>query len=120
MKTLLIAEDNASNFDLLVASGGRNYKKVLCAHNGIEAVGFCNSEEDIGLVLMDISMPEMTGYEATRIIRTLRPELPVIALTAYINDQTEDLIKESGFDDFLLKPYQLRELVALIKKHLGE
>jgi len=117
METLLIAEDSHSNFELLEASAGRSFRKVLHAHNGLEAVEFCNTEKGIEIVLMDISMPEMNGYDATRIIRSARPDLPVIALTAYINDETEVMLRQSGFNAFLMKPFQLSELMALIIKY---
>lgn len=117
METLLIAEDSHSNFELLEASVGRSFRKVLHARNGLEAVEFCNTEKGIEIVLMDISMPEMNGYDATRIIRSARPDLPVIALTAYINDETEVMLRQSGFNAFLMKPFQLSELMALIIKY---
>jgi len=117
METLLIAEDSRSNFELLKASVGRSFIKVLHARNGIEAVEFCKNDTGIEMVLMDISMPEMNGYDATRIIRSARPDLPVIALTAYINDETEVMLRHSGFNAFLMKPFQLSELMALITKY---
>lgn len=117
LKTLLIAEDNISNAVLLKSSVGRDFREVLQAYTGLEAVDLFRSKDDIGLVLMDISMPEMTGYEAIRIIRRMKPDIPVIALTAYINDETVCRIKESGFTDYLIKPFHLNELVEMIRMY---
>ncbi|MFH1120339.1 MAG: response regulator [Bacteroidota bacterium] len=117
--TLLITEDVNSNFDLLKASVGRNFTRVLHACNGIEAVELCKYDNDIAMVLMDISMPDMNGYDATRLIKQIKPDLPVIALTAYINDDTIRQIKDSGCDDFMLKPFQIKDLQTLIRSYTG-
>ncbi|NTW24007.1 MAG: response regulator [Lentimicrobium sp.] len=118
-QTLLITEDIFSNFYVLEATVGRNFNKVLHAKNGIEAVEYCKSNNDIGIVLMDISMPDMNGFEATKIIKSYRPDIPVIALTAYITDDLEEKLAEAGCIDYLLKPFQYETLLMKITEYLS-
>lgn len=118
-QTLLITEDIFSNYYVLEATVGRNFNKVLHAKNGVEAVEFCKSDKDIGIVLMDISMPDMNGFEATRIIKEQRPDLPVIALTAYITDDLEEKLAEAGCTDYLLKPFIHEMLLMKITEYLS-
>lgn len=103
MKTVLIAEDEFSNYlyleELLEGTGTR----LLYASNGKEAVDICAKDESIDVVLMDIRMPVMNGYIATKQIKLLRPKLPVIAQTAYVLETDMKGLK-SDFDDFILKP----------------
>jgi CheY-like chemotaxis protein len=117
--TLLITEDIFSNFYVLEATVGRNFNKVLHAKNGIEAVELCKTHKDIGIVLMDISMPDMNGFEATKIIKIHRPDLPVIALTAYITDDLEEKLEEAGCIDYMLKPFQYEILLMKITEYLS-
>ena len=116
--TLLITEDISSNYTYLESAIGRNFNKVLHANNGLEAVEFCRSDSGIGLVLMDISMPEMNGFEATKIIRSIRPDLVVLALTAYIVDDLEEKLFQAGCSGYLLKPFLYKDLMAEIALHL--
>jgi len=118
-QTLLITEDILSNFYVLEATVGRNFNKVLHAKNGIEAVELCKSNLDIGIVLMDISMPDMNGFDATKIIKSHRPDLPVIALTAYITDDLEEKLTEAGCIDYMLKPFQHEILLMKISGYLS-
>jgi CheY-like chemotaxis protein len=67
---------------------------------------------------MDIKMPVMDGYTATRMIRELRPGLPVIAQTAYVDDKVEAL--KAGCVDFIPKPFNRNEFLEIIKKHLAK
>jgi hypothetical protein len=67
---------------------------------------------------MDIKMPVMNGFEATRLIKQLRPELPVIAQTAFTSTKERDKAKEAGCDSFITKPIKKSELIALIKQLL--
>jgi PAS domain S-box-containing protein len=117
-KTILIAEDEVSSFEFLRIFFMRMNIRVLWAKTGIEVINLCETDPSINLVLMDIKMPLLNGYEATGKIKKMRPELPVIAQTAYamINDKVEAL--EAGCDDYLSKPVQIRQLKDLLKKYL--
>jgi CheY-like chemotaxis protein len=116
-KTIMIAEDEVTNFEFLRIFFTNLDIRVLWAKNGVEAVNICEAEPSIDLVLMDIKMPIMNGYEATKKIKAKRPELPVIAQTAYatIADKKEAL--ESGCDDYLSKPIQIKQLKDMVSKY---
>nr|NQU89531.1 PAS domain S-box protein [Bacteroidota bacterium] len=82
-KTILIVEDDESSFEFLQVVLERLEIDILWAKNGEEAIKFCIENDGIELVLMDINMPVMNGYDATREIKKFRPDLPIIAQTAY-------------------------------------
>ncbi|HCT93564.1 MAG: hypothetical protein A2X19_01760 [Bacteroidetes bacterium GWE2_39_28] len=117
-KTLLIAEDNDSNFMLLnemLAGSGIN---IIRAVNGVEAVKLCRSNPDIDLVLMDIKMPELDGYAATAQIKKFNPGLPIIAQTAYSTEVNKIKALECGCSDFLCKPINKKMLFTKINEQL--
>jgi PAS domain S-box-containing protein len=115
-KTILIAEDDDNNYNLITAFlRGVSYNFIR-AENGAKAVDFCNSGIDINLVLMDLRMPVMDGYEATRIIRGLHPHLPVIVQTAYSDDIEK--IKDCGSSGLIFKPFEKHQLLSLIQEYI--
>lgn len=117
---LLVVEDDNLNYLFLqkiLASSGYKY---IRAFNGLEAVNYCKQNPDISIVLMDIQMPIMNGIEATRQIREFRPELPIIATTAYAQIGNEHSFLETGFNDYLAKPIKKEKLLALISKYVGQ
>ena len=69
------------------------------------------------MVLMDLKMPVMDGYTATKIIRSFRPELPVIALTAFTSNEDKYKAQDAGFNDFLAKPVSQEDLKRIVKKY---
>jgi two-component system, cell cycle response regulator DivK len=103
-KLILIAEDEDTNFFFLSEILNTTGAKVIHAHNGFEAINLCKANQNIDLVLMDIKMPDLNGYEATRKIKELRPELPVIAQTAFAFSDDLQKTLESGCDDYIAKP----------------
>lgn len=103
-KKILIAEDIQVNFILLEAILKTTNAELLWARDGKEAVEMCNDHEDIDLVLMDINMPVMNGMEATKEIRKLRKNLPVIAQTAYEMDFGYDELIGAGLTSVMSKP----------------
>lgn len=118
--TILIAEDEELNYLYLETLIKRNAKeiKILHARNGKEAVGICNDHEEINLVLMDIKMPIMNGYEATRQIKSFRPDLPVIAQTAYSTSEDKNNSISAGCDDFISKPISFKTMDSVIARYL--
>lgn len=110
---ILVAEDEISNFKLIEAILKRNNYEVIRAENGAEAVEMCRDNSEINLVLMDIRMPIMDGLIATKKIKSFKPDLPIIAQTAYAMDGDEDKAIEEGCDDYISKPIK-RDL--LLKK----
>ena len=117
-KTILVAEDEDHNYELVKIVLQKRYK-LLRAHNGIEAVTI-NEDERPDLILMDIRMPGMNGLDATRIIKEVSSNTPVIALSAYAFEENIRAAKEAGFDDFMAKPFKVENLIEIVKRYLGE
>lgn len=114
--TILIAEDMDSNFELLNAMLSSTYN-LIRARDGIEAVNLFNDKKP-NLVLMDIKMPNMDGLDATRIIRELSPNIPIIALSAYAYKQDTEEALAAGCNDFLAKPLSVAKLKQILNKWL--
>ncbi len=118
MKTILVAEDEESNYELVRIVLQQRYH-LLRAHNGIEAVTI-NEEEKPDLILMDIRMPEMDGLDATRIIKEVDSDTPIIALSAYAFEENIREARAAGCDYFLPKPFRVEDLINTVQKYLGE
>ena len=118
MKTILVAEDEESNFELVRIVLQKRYHLVR-ARNGIQAVTKSEDEKP-DLILMDIRMPEMDGLDATRIIKEVNSNTPIIALSAYAFEENIREAKAAGCDDFLAKPFRVEDLIEIIKKYIGE
>jgi len=118
MKTVLVAEDEESNYELVRIVLQKRYR-LLRAHNGIEAV-MINEEEKPDLILMDIRMPGMSGLDATRIIKEVTPNIPVIALSAFAFEENIREAKSAGCDEFLPKPFKVEDLIETIKRYIGQ
>ena len=110
--TILIAEDNESNYRLFETILRADYR-LLHAWNGQQAVELFEAHRP-HLVLMDINMPVMNGYDATREIRRLSTDVPIIAVTAFAYATDEQRVMESGFSGFVAKPIQASRLKGLI------
>jgi len=117
-KTILIAEDIQSNFHMLQIMLEKLNAVLLYAEDGEQAVEICRKYDNIDLVLMDIQMPLMNGYEATRAIRNFRPQLPIIALTAFAYEEDRIRCLDAGCNDFISKPIEKYGLIALMSKFL--
>jgi PAS domain S-box-containing protein len=113
-KTLLIAEDEDSNYMLLEEFLSNVGMNIIRAVNGIEAVELCKINPQIDLVLMDIKMPEMNGYEATIRIKEFKPDLPIIAQTAYSTEIDKNKAFACGCSDFISKPLKRELLLSMI------
>lgn len=116
--TFLVVEDIGSNKQLIDTFLSRTGAKLSFAHTGLEAIEMVKNLSQIDLVLMDIRLPEMNGLTATRIIKQLRPELPVLAQTAYAMESDREMCFAAGCDDFLSKPYRKLELISRINNLL--
>lgn len=117
-KILLIAEDEDSNFILLEELLSNTNIRILRAVNGVEAVEICKSRQNIDLILMDLKMPVMDGYEATKQIKGFSPNIPIIAQTAYTNVKDRNKAFDCGCSDFISKPYKIERLLSKIRKQL--
>lgn len=116
-KTILIAEDTDINYFLLVEVLKKTKASIIRVKNGVEAIEFVKSNH-VDLVLMDINMPTMDGYEATKLIKDYDDTIPVIIQTAVHEDGKENAIK-AGADDFLSKPIDLKTFMEKIARFLN-
>jgi PAS domain S-box-containing protein len=117
--TILIVEDDTVSSLLLKKSLNRENITMLFAGNGKEAVEMVQQHHEINLVLMDIRMPLMDGYEATKAIKKIRRELPVIIQTAFTSKEERQKAEKAGCDGFLIKPIDKNELLKLVEKLVG-
>lgn len=118
-KTLIIAEDEDSNYKLLYEVLKRSGINVLRARTGSEAIQLVMENTRIDLILMDIQMPELDGYEATREIKSLNAEIPIIAQTAYAMSGEREISMQAGCDDYIAKPIRATDLMRILSKYLG-
>lgn len=117
---ILVAEDDDSNFKLIKAIIGKKYD-IVWAKNGAEMVeNFKEHQGKAAAVLMDIKMPIMNGLEATKIIRTLSPEIPIIMQTAYAFNSDKETAMECGATEVLVKPITLAALRGCLAKYFPE
>lgn len=119
-KNVLIAEDDEINFRYLESIIRKVYGdlKITRAANGREAVDICLSDAKPDLVLMDLKMPGIDGLRAAGMIKNDRPEIPIIAQSAYSNPENREEALSSGCDYYLTKPITRRELAAVIESYL--
>ena len=113
--TLLIAEDNESNYTLFQAML-KDYN-LIHAWNGEQAIDLFNKYQP-DLILMDLKMPIVDGYEATRVIREKSQSIPIIAVTAFAFAEDEERVKQSGFSSYIAKPIKPDKLIACINTYL--
>ncbi len=118
--TILVAEDEDLNF-LLVKELLRPYNlNLIRAENGVEAVNIVTEEPNVALVLMDLKMPVMDGFEATRLIKGIRPDLEVIALTAYSLEADKIKAFSSGCSDVIVKPIKKEKLFEKLSSFIAD
>jgi signal transduction histidine kinase len=115
-KTILIVEDEDSNFMFMNALLNKK-TNLVWVKNGQEAITACD-ELKIDLVLMDIQLPRMNGFDATRIIKKSNPNIPVIAVTAFAMDADRKRCIDAGCDNFIAKPFKKEELFSLINTYI--
>ncbi|MFM9986960.1 MAG: ATP-binding protein [Flavobacteriales bacterium] len=118
-KHIVVAEDNEYNFMVVRDVLMKYYPGIGIhrAHNGHEVIEILN-EDDYDLILMDVQMPVMNGYDACRQIRNDGNTIPILALTASVTQQELDLCFEAGMNDLVLKPFKDADLLGAINKHL--
>jgi signal transduction histidine kinase/CheY-like chemotaxis protein len=117
-RKILIAEDDRAS-EILISREVKKYcNEVLVVNNGIDAVEVCRNNPDIDLILMDIKMPKMDGYEATAEIRKFNPSVVIIAQTAFALSGDREKCIRAGCNDHISKPINNIVLKALIQEHL--
>ncbi len=118
-KTILVVEDEDFSFMFIYEILSNEKVKILRAKTGREAISiYENNIDKINLILMDIQLPIMDGWEATKEILKIDDKLPIIAQTAYAMKKQKDKCFESGCIGYLSKPYDNEQLVDLISQHI--
>lgn len=116
-KTILIVEDVESNYQFLAATLRRSGAGLLWSVDGEDAISIVKSGVQVDLVLMDVQLSGMDGYEVTRQIKELRPGLPVVAQTAYAMIGEKEKSQLAGCDEYLAKPIRPSLLLSTISKY---
>lgn len=116
--TILIAEDEYVNYLFLSSLLEKYPYKILHANNGQEVIEMARDIGSIDLILMDIKMPEVSGIEATQVIRKLNATIPIIALTAFALSDDKQKVLKLGFNDYLSKPVNEHRLIKTIEEHI--
>ncbi len=118
-KTILVVEDEDFSFMFIYEILSNEKVKILRAKTGREAISiYENNTDKINLILMDIQLPIMDGWEATKEILKIDDKLPIIAQTAYAMKKQKDKCFESGCIGYLSKPYDNEQLIDLISQHI--
>jgi len=115
---ILVVEDDEPSRDLISIMIGKFAKEIIEVSSGLEAVEVCRKDADIDLVLMDIQMPGINGYEATKQIREFNKEVVILAQTAYALAGDREKAIDVGCNDYISKPINMQELDDLIKLYL--
>ena len=125
-KRVLLVEDNALNRELAMTILCETGMQIDCAEDGIEAVNIINEapEDRYDLILMDIQMPRMDGYTATREIRTLpnnrKANIPIVAMTANAFDEDRKRAFECGMNGHIVKPIDMKEIAKTLDEVFKE
>ncbi len=118
--TILIAEDDEYNYLFIEEILLNMDFKLIHAKNGKEAIDICKLNPEINLILMDIKMPIMDGNTAAKLIKEFRPDLPIIAQTAYYYEQCKEIYGEMVFDEYITKPINDDELKQKLMKYIDK
>ncbi len=118
-KTLLIAEDEDANFLYMKEALRPTGVRIIRANTGAEAIQLVESNPSIDLILMDIKMPELNGIDATKYIKHIRPDMPVIAISAHAMENDEETCLQAGCIAYLSKPVGHSDLIFQIRKVLS-
>jgi two-component system, cell cycle response regulator DivK len=118
-KVILAVEDDEISLEFLNEIFEPYKVSLLYAYNGQTAIDICSTNPSVELILMDVQLPVLNGKTAMQEIKKFRPELPIIAQTAFAMSGDKERYIEEGFDDYVSKPINVQELLALVKKYLG-
>ena len=115
---ILIAEDDLYSEMLISSIFNETNNEIIKVVSGIEAVEICKTRPDIDLILMDIRMPKLNGYEATKAIRAFNKDVVIIAQTAFGLSGDREKAIEAGCNDYISKPIKSTELIELVNKYV--
>ncbi len=116
-KVVLVVEDEEVNFKFIEAILSDTQAQLLHAHNGKQAIELCQSIHKIDLILMDIRMPEMNGYDALKEIKKMK-NIPVVAQSAFAMSDIKNNSLNMGFDDYITKPIDIKSFLSKINRYL--
>lgn len=114
-KTFLIVEDDKSSSRFLQEVLKRTGARLIFTSDGEKSIEICEAEENLDLILMDVQLPTLSGYEATKRIKKMRPKLPVIAQTANAFADERNKAMEAGCSEYITKPLNKEKLLSVIK-----
>ncbi len=117
-KTILIVEDDRDSFLLLKQSLVKTNVSIIHTFNGKSSVEICSTNPNIDLVIMDVQLPGMNGYDAMQLIKAERESLPVIAQTAHALAGDKEKYLAFGFNDYIAKPIIIKSLLVVLDKYL--
>ncbi|MDR1865140.1 MAG: response regulator [Bacteroidales bacterium] len=117
-KTILIAEDEIVNYMFLEVLFEETGATLIHAPDGQQAIDAVKTHPEINLILMDIKMPYVNGLEATKAIKAMRPQVPVIAQTAYAMQDDEYKALQAGCNEYISKPIDANKLLGMMKKYI--
>ena len=117
-KKILIVEDDETNSELIKEIFYEADVILIRVISGVDAVNICH-KEDFNLILMDIQLPEKNGFDATTEIKKFKPDIPVIAQTAYAFESDKQKAIEAGCSDYIAKPFRKDELLNMVIKYIN-
>ncbi len=117
-KTILVVEDNTIVYQFIELALKKTKAYLLWTKRGKDAISTFESNKEIDLVLMDIQLPDISGYEVTKQLKKINKDIPVIAQTAYALEGDKEKSLEAGCDDYITKPIKPKKLLSLIDKYL--
>jgi len=119
-KKILVVEDVKTNHMLIDRILRRTSAKILWAMDGAKAVDMVKNDDSIDIILMDIRLPKLNGYDATREIRKFRKDIPIIAQTAYVLPEEKGKVLEVGCNDLITKPIAKDILLETVSKFIDK
>lgn len=117
-KKILIVEDDEISFIFLEEILSETGAELLRASTGREAINQFKAHNDLDIILMDLQLPKLSGFDATRQIKNIKPGLPIIAQTAFAMQSDRKKAMEAGCNDYITKPIDHNMLIEVMKKYL--
>jgi CheY-like chemotaxis protein len=119
-KVILLVEKDESNYLLLQEYFSISAVELIRVEDGLEIIDIIKSDKPVSLVLLDMQLDKgLSGLEATKIIKSIRPDLPVVFQTAHAMKEDKEKCFQSGCDDYISKPYTFEDFYNILAKHLG-
>ena len=116
---VLIVEDDPVSVDLLKKSLRKFCREILVAEEGSKALTICHQNPDADLVMMDLQLPGMSGYDTLREMKKISRDMVIIAQTSYALRGDREKSLEAGFNDYIAKPFTSKDIADLLNKHFG-